>query len=83
MDIAEDRAWSVFRNQGVLTAREMANALGVSQPTVSRLISSRQGVRRILRIGGHGQQTDRWRQNSGWLHALPPRIRAVMIAQRP
>lgn len=42
---------AAFRRQGVLTARELATELGVSQPTVSRLIS-RQGARQVVRIAG-------------------------------
>lgn len=40
-----------FRRRGVLTAREAAHAIGVSQPTISRLISD-MGEQRLLRLGG-------------------------------
>jgi hypothetical protein len=39
-----------LHNRGVLTAREVAGALEVSQPTVSRLIAAL-GAERVLRIG--------------------------------
>ena len=51
MDMTENGVIAAFRNRGVLTARELAHALGVSQPTISRLIS-RAGTRRIVRIAG-------------------------------
>ena len=43
-------AESIFRHRGVLTARELAAALGVSQPTVSRMLS-RFEEGRILQLG--------------------------------
>ena len=44
------RLESELRRRGVLTASEAADALGVSQPTVSRLFSD-MGRQRLLRLG--------------------------------
>ena len=51
MDPVEAPFLSAFRQRGVLTARELARERGVSQPTISRLVS-RLGVQRVVRIAG-------------------------------
>jgi DNA-binding transcriptional ArsR family regulator len=46
---------SEFRRRGILTAKELASSLGVSQPTISRLLARAEG-HRILRLG-HGRRS--------------------------
>lgn len=50
MNASESRLVTEFHRRGVLSARGAANALGVSQPTISRLLSG-MGKQRVMRLG--------------------------------